>query len=39
MKSKSKYETPNSEVIEMKVQGVLCESNTEPIGEGSGHSW
>ncbi len=39
MKKKQNYETPDLEVIELKIQGILCESNpggSDPLNPGGG---
>jgi hypothetical protein len=34
------YETPDSELVEMDLQGIVCQSDVlEPIEEGGGHDW
>lgn len=37
--SKNEYVSPSSEIVEMKVHGVLCESNLEGLTPGGEHSW
>ena len=36
---KRQYVSPLTAVYAIEYQGVLCESNTEPIDPGSGHGW
>lgn len=35
---KSEYRTPRSEVFEIEISGIICQSN-EPINPGQGHEW
>ena len=36
---KESYESPVSKVMEIKLQGILCQSNLEPIQPGDEHDW
>lgn len=36
---KESYESPLSIIMEIKIQGILCQSNLEPITPGDEHGW
>ncbi len=36
---KETYESPLSIIMEIKIQGILCQSNLEPITPGDEHGW
>jgi hypothetical protein len=33
------YEKPYSKVLNYELQGIVCQSNLEPIEEGDDHEW
>lgn len=36
---KTRYQLPQMEIVEIELNNMICESNTEPIDPGTGHEW
>lgn len=37
--TKEIYESPLSKILEISIQGIVCQTNLEPIEEGGEHEW